>query len=240
LTTPTAQEVTVVKTKQQAQNHLRRRTMAIQASSSDQGNSVPFNLRGEADYRIAKSLTMISGMIRLRAFRGELDDPQAVLLEIADRIDAVGALHSLLADSISGTVQLSAYLEEICLRGMRALSPGAAALSVSCRPEHVVPFRVALPLGLITAELFSNSVKHANPAAAPAKVTIACTRPSANTLNYVYQDDGIGLPDDFNCARDGDLGMRLIQSLSERMHGTHLWSSSPTGVHFEIAVPMGE
>lgn len=214
--------------------------MAIKATSTDHGTSVPFNLRGEADYRIAKSLTMISGMIRLRAFRGDLDDPQAVLLEIADRIDAVGALHSLLADSISGTVQLSAYLEEICVRGMRALSPCVAALSVTCRPEHVVPFRVALPLGLITAELFSNSVKHANPAATPATVTIVCSRPSADTLRYVYQDNGVGLPDDFDFARDGHLGMRLIQSLSERMRGTYQWSSKSAGVQFEIAVPMGD
>jgi two-component sensor histidine kinase len=214
--------------------------MSIQATSSDHGNSAPFNLRGEADYRIAKSLTMISGMIRLRAFRGELDDPQAVLLDVADRIDAVGALHSLLADSISGTVQLSAYLEEICLRGTRALSPFPAALSVTCRPEHVVPFKVALPLGLITAELFSNSVKHADPATPPAKVTIVCSRPSADLLRYVYQDDGIALSEDFNFVRDGDLGMRLIQSLSERMRGTHLWSSEPTGIRFEITVPMGD
>jgi two-component sensor histidine kinase len=214
--------------------------MAIQATSSNHGNSELFDLRGEADYRIAKSLTMISGMIRLRAFRGNLDDPQAMLLEIADRIDAVGALHSLLADSISGTVQLSAYLEEICLRGMRALSPCSAALAVTCHPEHVVPFKVALPLGLITAELFSNSVKHASPAAPPTKVTIACTRPSADTLHYVYQDDGIGLPEDFSYARDGRLGMRLIQSLSERMHGTYQWSNNKAGIQFEIAVPMGE
>jgi two-component sensor histidine kinase len=213
--------------------------MSIQATSSNHGNTVPFNLRGEADYRIAKSLTMISGMIRLRAFRGDLVDPQAVLLDVADRIDAVGALHSLLADSISGTVQLSAYLEEICLRGMRALAPCPAALSVTCRPEHVVPFRVALPLGLITAELFSNSVKYADPAAPSAKVTIACSRPSADILRYVYQDEGVGLPEDFNSARDGNLGMRLIQSLSERIRGTHHWSTSPTGVRFEIAVPMG-
>jgi|UniRef100_Q07NZ3 two-component sensor histidine kinase len=214
--------------------------MSIQATSSDQGNSVPFNLRGESDYRIAKSLTMISGMIRLRAFRGDLVDPQAVLLEIADRIDAVGALHSLLADSISGTVQLSAYLEEICLRGMRALSSCPVELSVTCRPEHVVPFRVALPLGLITAELFSNSVKHAHPADASSKVTIICSRPSTDTLRYVYQDDGIGLPEDFDCVRDGHLGMRLIQSLSERIRGTHLWSSSPRGIRFELALPMGD
>jgi two-component sensor histidine kinase len=214
--------------------------MSIQATSSDHGNSVPFNLRGEADYRIAKSLTMISGMIRLRAFRGDLEDPQAVLLDVADRIDAVGALHSLLADSVSGTVQLSAYLEEICLRGMRALGPCPAELSVTCRPEHVVPFRVALPLGLITAELFSNSVKHADPAASPPTITIACSRPNTDTLRYVYQDSN-GAPEDFSVGGDGNhLGMRLIQSLSERIRGTHLWSSSPSGVRFEISVPMGE
>lgn len=199
-----------------------------------------YDLRSEADYRIAKSLTMISGLIRLRAFRGDFIDPQSALLEIADRIDAVGSLHSLLAESIAGTVQLTTYLSEICERGARALTPCPLAFTVTCQPEHVVPFKVALPLGLITAELFSNAVKCADGGSGSVtNVAIVCSRPRADALRYVYQDDRLATLDGDEDAGGGQLGTRLIQSLAERMHGDYVWSTRPHGLCFEVTVPMG-
>lgn len=213
--------------------------MSSQSSSSERGKPPRFNLRGEADYRIAKSLTMISGMIRLRAFKGDLSDPQAALLEIADRIDAVGSLHSLLVDSSSGSVQLSSYLHEVCRRGAQALSTQPTVFVVDCRPEHLVPFRLALPLGLLTAELISNSMNHGHSFVAPCRVTIMCTRPRPDLLRFCYQDDGPGFPEGFDIVRDGKVGMRLIQSLCERMHGDGIWANGPGGLRFEMTAPMG-
>ena len=212
--------------------------MAFQASSSQRGDSPRFNLRGEADYRIAKSLTMISGMIRLRAFKADLSDPQAALLEIADRIDAVGALHSLLVESLTGTVQLSSDLQQVCRNSAQALAPQPTEFIVDCRPEHLVPFRVALPLGLLTAELISNSMKHGSEASAPGRVTIFCSRPRNDLLRFSYHDDGPGFPDDFDMMRDGKAGMRLIQSLCERMHGDGIWANTADGLRFDMTVPM--
>ncbi|HEY0328056.1 MAG TPA: sensor histidine kinase [Rhodopseudomonas sp.] len=200
--------------------------------------SAEFNLRGEADYRIAKSLTMISGIVRLQAFRGESTDPQLVLLEIANRIDAVARLHSLLAHSMTGTIQLSKYLEDICERSMRALCSAATTFAVTCSPEHVVPFRLALPLGLITAELFSNSVKYSHPAGLPLRIWISCRRDLRDSLTYQYRDDGEGFPENFDVGRDGHVGMRLIKSLSERARAVHRWSSGPRGISFEMVAPM--
>lgn len=212
--------------------------MSFQASSSRRGASARFNLRGEADYRIAKSLTMISSMIRLRAFKGDLADPQAALLEIADRIDAVGSLHNLLMDSETGTVRLSSYLYDVCVRGANALSAQPTVFKVTCRPEHVVPFKVALPLGLLTAELVSNAMKHGYSERAKGRVTINCTRPRRDYLSFTFQDDGPGFPDEFELVRDGRMGVRLIQSLCERMHGECRWANAASGLRFEMTIPM--
>ncbi len=212
--------------------------MSSQTSSSKRGATPRFNLRGEADYRIAKSLTMISGMIRLRAFKADISDPQAALLDIADRIDAVGSLHSLLIDSMTGGVQLSSYLQQVCRNGAQALASQPTEFTVNCRPEHLVPFRVALPLGLLTAELISNSLKHASSANEPCRVTMVCSRLRPDLLRFSYHDDGPGFPDDFDMVRDGKVGMRLIQSLCERMHGEGFWTNTARGLRFDMTVPM--
>jgi two-component sensor histidine kinase len=181
---------------------------------------------------------MISGLVRLRAYKGEVIDPRALLLEIADRIDTVAELHRLLSQSITGTVQLSKYLREICTRSADALSPCRMSCTVTCSPEHVVPFSLAMPLGLITAELLSNSLKYAHPAGLPTRVEIVCSRRHADMLSFAYQDDGVGFPEGFEVARDGRVGMKLVKSLSDRLKGDHTWSSDSLGMNFEIVAPM--
>jgi two-component sensor histidine kinase len=101
-----------------------------------------------------------------------------------------------------------------------------------------VPFNVAMPLGLITAELFSNSLKYAHPTGLPAKISVSCNAVAADglpALLFVYEDDGVGFPEDFDISNDGNLGMRFIRSLSEQLQGTQNWLSDPLGVHFELS-----
>jgi len=116
----------------------------------------------EADHRIANSLAAISGLVRVRArFADVVADPKTFLLEIADRIDTVARLHRLLARSNNENVRLAEYLQEICDKLASALATNRPVYSVDCSPERISPFNVAMPLGLITAELFSNSLKYA-------------------------------------------------------------------------------
>jgi len=195
------------------------------------------SLSGEADHRIANSLAVIGGLVRVRA-RCSADDPQTFLMEIADRIDTVAKLHRLVAHSNTGTVQLSKYLHEICERLSSALAPEATSFSVVCSPEHIVPFTVALPLGLMTAELFSNSLKYAHPAGTPVKITLSCSRAAEAGLRIVYEDDGVGFPETFDIAYDGHLGMQLIRSLGEQLRGTPKWLSDSLGIRFEMVIPV--
>lgn len=197
------------------------------------------SLSGEADHRIANSLAVIGSLVRVRAAKGNnADDPQTFLTEIADRIDTVAKLHRLVAQSNTGTVQLSKYLQEICGRLSSALAPEETSFSVVCSPEHIVPFTVALPLGLITAELFSNSLKYAHPAGTPVKITLSCSRAAEAGLMIVYEDDGVGFPEVFDIAHNGHLGIQLIRSLGEQLRGTPKWLSDPLGIRFEMVIPM--
>jgi two-component sensor histidine kinase len=192
---------------------------------------------GEADHRIANSLAAISGLVRVRARAADdVVDPTTFLLEIADRIDTVAKLHRLLAYSNGGNVRLDQYLQEICDRLAGALATSTPVYSVDCSPEYVVPFNVAQPVGLITAELFSNSLKYAHPTGLPVKISISCGQTPTEELHFSYEDDGVGFPELFDVFHDGHLGMRFIRSLSEQLGATHKWLSDPLGVQFEMQI----
>src|ERR1700677_3516205 len=157
--------------------------------------------RKEAEHRIANSLQLISALLRQRARSNDVSDPQAFLLEIADRIETVGKLHRFLGESTTGTVQLRKYLEEICNRLRGALTPTATSFSFDCPADCHVPAKTALSLGLITAELISNSLKYAHPAGLPTKISLSCSSEEEGRLMIAYEDDGVGFPEDRKSTR---------------------------------------
>ena len=196
-------------------------------------------LGAEADHRIANSLTLISSLVRLQAAKADVqENPRAFLLEIADRIQTVADLHRLIAESESETVQLGKYLHGICQRLTNALAVGEVSFSFTCAVEHIVPSKTAMALGLITAELFSNSLKYAHPAGLPTRITMSCSRSENAQLLIAYEDDGVGFPEGFDIYQDGHQGMQFIRLLTKQLAGTATWDSDPLGVRLEILVPM--
>jgi two-component sensor histidine kinase len=195
--------------------------------------------RGEAEHRIANSLQMISALVRLRARSGDVSDPRTFLLEIADRIETVGKLHRFLSESTTGTVQLGAYLEEVCSRLRGAVAPAATSLSFDCPRDCSLPAKIALPLALITAELVSNSLKYAHPAGLPTRISLSCAHEQKGSLKIAYEDDGVGFPENFDVTQSGHMGMSFIRLLSKGVGGHHEWQSDSLGIRFEIVLPIG-
>jgi two-component sensor histidine kinase len=190
--------------------------------------------RKEAEHRIANSLQLISALVRQRARSNDVSDPQAFLLEIADRIETVGKLHRFLGESTTGTVQLRKYLEEICNRLRGALTPAATSFSFDCPADCQLPAKKALPLGLITAELVSNSLKYG----LPTRISLSCSSEEEGRLMIAYEDDGVGFPEGFDVNEAGHMGMNFIRLLSTGLDGHHEWHSDSLGMRFEIVLPI--
>jgi len=195
------------------------------------------DLAAEADHRIANSLATISSLVRVRGTSmNASDDPKMFLSEIADRIETVAALHRFMAQSDNDKVQIASYLKQVCDKLNRALGSAKSSLTISSTADQAVPFRMALWLGLIAGELFSNSLKYAHPTGLPTKVILSCESSDVG-IHIIYEDDGVGFPKDFDFSRDGNLGLRLIHSLVGQLGGMHKWSTDPLGVRFELRIP---
>jgi two-component sensor histidine kinase len=194
--------------------------------------------REEANHRIANSLQIISALVRQRAKTKDVSDPQTYLLEIADRIETVGKLHRFLGQSTTGTVELRAYLEEVCTRLRGAVAPAATSFLFDCPPDCHLPAKKALPVALITAELVSNSLKYAHPSGLPIRISLSCSRDEKGRLMMVYADDGVGFPEGFDVTAAGHMGMSFIRLLSEGLGDHHEWHSGPLGIRFQIALPI--
>jgi two-component sensor histidine kinase len=191
----------------------------------------------EADHRIANSLAMISSLVRLRAARADAYDPKTFLTEVADRIDTVAKLHRLLAASDSDLIELPKHLREISERLGSSVAGVAPRVSLELEAGQMVPWKTAMPLGLIVAELFSNSLKYAHPTGLPVKISITCKSNVDGGLTITYEDDGVGFPEDFDGSDRGHMGIGLIRVLAVQLNATSDWSSDSLGISFTMVVP---
>jgi two-component sensor histidine kinase len=82
----------------------------------------------------------------------------------------------------------------------------------------------AIPFGLLANELISNSLKHGFPAGRKGEVSVSIHRVEG-VVRMVVQDNGIGLPTNFNAASCKSMGLKLVESLAHQLGGTLLFTS---------------
>ena len=87
----------------------------------------------------------------------------------------------------------------------------------------------AIPCGLILNELISNSLKHAFPNHSVTtanttnnhnEITIKLYKENNDQLSLIFEDNGIGLPKDFDFTKSDSLGLQLIVGLVQQIKGT--------------------
>jgi two-component sensor histidine kinase len=201
--------------------------------------SPPPLLTAEQDHRISNSLSVISSLVRLKATSAKIEDVRQVLLDVAVRIDTVARLHRLLARADPAGVPLGQFLGDVCAAIMSiAANDGRLRLAIECPRELTVPASQARHLGLITAELFANSIKYAHPTGIATVIKVACRDEQDGTITFLFEDDGVGFPEDFDPARHDSLGMKILDSLSAQLRGLSQWHDTGIGLRFLCRFPV--
>ncbi|PKG31402.1 MAG: hypothetical protein CW742_13595 [Methanoregula sp.] len=96
-----------------------------------------------------------------------------------------------------------------------------------------VDIDTAIPLGLITNELLSNAIKYAFPEGSPGTVSIRGKRAGPDLYEFLFSDNGVGMPRDFDWRNADSLGLRLVNSLVEQM-GADIERIEGPGTGFRI------
>jgi two-component sensor histidine kinase len=89
---------------------------------------------------------------------------------------------------------------------------------------------------LMTTELITNALKHAYPGGGKGSVHITVSGSQRQLLLQV-DDDGRGLPGDFNPRGGSGLGMRIVQGLIAQLGGELQIEAQSPGAHFRVRLP---
>lgn len=91
--------------------------------------------------------------------------------------------------------------------------------------------------GRIVVELLINAIKYAHPTGLPVFIHLTLQDVADDRIAVEVEDDGVGLPENFNPATDGGLGFRIMTSLATQLQGQLEFKQMRTGLRARLTLP---
>jgi len=217
--------------------------MTRSISETDHGAT---DMVAEANHRIANSLSVLVGMVRMQAITvrktGESFSNAKVrhLLDgIAARINTISQLHRILSRAgTDGAISLKPHLRDVTDALVAALSSPAQAVKVMhTGGDCMVEMRQIQPIVLMLCEIFINAIKYAHPSGVPLIMLVDCSVSGDGRLVLTISDDGVGLPEGFEPAQSGGMGFKVMRSLAAEVGGELQIQSTHLGLSFRLSLP---
>lgn len=187
----------------------------------------------EIHHRVKNNLQTVAAVLRLQARR--LDDPtaNAALLDAVRRVATIAHVHETLSARLDDRV----LFDDVAKRSISSAIELANRSGTTVQGSLTGSFGLlnaedATPLAMVLAELVQNAVEHGF-ATRGGNISVQVERTSSgrgtrDELVMQVQDDGSGLPANFNPA-DAGLGSQIVQALVADLGGSITWEKNPKG-----------
>ncbi len=165
----------------------------------------------EIHHRVKNNLQTVAALLRLQARRIGVPAGRAALDEAVRRVGTIAIVHETLSQNVDDTV----VFDDVADRLLGMITEVATAEGEVRVERHgsfgVLGADVATPLAMALTEILQNAVEHGLNARHGAVTLSAQLR--AGRLSVVVEDDGAGLPDDFDVSTAGNLGLQIVRTL---------------------------
>jgi PAS domain S-box-containing protein len=225
--------------RRQAEEALRQANATLEERVRERTAAVSLLLR-ESHHRMKNNFQLIASLLDLQADAS--GDPQvhAVLEKCQHRLQAMALIHESVHQSEDADqIDVTRYLNTLSTQLFEAYRGEGQPVTLALQLEEVwMPFKTAIPCGLIVNELLSNALKHAFPPGAPGEVAVALRAEADGRISLAVRDTGVGVPAGLDVRRTNSLGLQLVYLLTEQLGGTlELDHRQGTSVVLTFALP---
>jgi PAS domain S-box-containing protein len=174
----------------------------------------------EIHHRVKNNMQVISSLLNLQAAQTHDPATKTILEESRQRVRSIAIIHEKLYNSGDlANIDFGVYLKSVADELCRAFGRG----EVSCILDlEAIPFEIdkAIPAGLIVNELLTNALRHAFPSGTKGNVRVRLRSLGVENVELVVQDDGVGFPAGTDISSATTMGLAIVRTLVEQMHGT--------------------
>ncbi|HWH79922.1 MAG TPA: histidine kinase dimerization/phosphoacceptor domain -containing protein [Candidatus Binatus sp.] len=193
----------------------------------------------EIHHRVKNNLAIISSLLSLQASAVGDRATQEAFRESQDRVWSMALVHEqLYRSAILSHLDFGEHLRE--LGDNVARSYGAHKRGVRLELDVIgvlLDLDTAIPVSLIFNELLSNAYKHAYPVDRTGRIEVILAHDGVDRLLLRVSDDGVGLRQGVDLASPSTLGLKIVQNLTEQIHG-RIEIHSNSGTTFLLRFPF--
>lgn len=175
----------------------------------------------EVHHRVKNNLQVISSILNLQSSYVKDHNTLEILRESQNRVKSMSFIHeSLYRSKDFSQVNFSDYMNNLINNVVHTfLLPNKDVVLVTDLGGVNLNLDQAIPCGLIVNELLTNAMKYAFTDIEDPTLEVRIAE-EGNRVNLWIEDNGVGLPEDFNLDETDSLGLQLVQTLIEQIEGT--------------------
>jgi PAS domain S-box-containing protein len=175
----------------------------------------------EIHHRVKNNLQIISSLLSLQCI--QLDDTETVdvLRECQGRVRTMAMIHENLYQSKDiNHINFGNFVKKLLSDIFYSYRVDPRSIKLTTNVENVdIGIETAMPCGLIINELATNSIKHAFPNGT-GNISVELTSSGLNNDSFIliFDDDGIGLPENLTPENTKKLGLMVVNTLSNQLN----------------------
>lgn len=175
----------------------------------------------EVHHRVKNDLALISGIVEIESLDIDNEKAKNVFKKIQSRIKSMALVYEMLSGKGAHMdLQVGPFLEKLVTNLADSLKNQNQIIKtrVNAEPVTIDPYQT-LSCGLIINELMINSYKHAFKGKRKGAIEISL-RVNNGYIFIEYEDDGPGLPENFDMEEQSSIGFEMILALVGQLNGT--------------------
>lgn len=226
--------------RQTVSNARLRREKELADDEIRRGKERAETLLAEMNHRVANSLALVAGLLRLQAGSTDNEQLRQALTETQNRISAIAGMHRSLYtyDNVSH-VEMDRYLLALVkdISGTIDTREHSVEIVVEADPIQLAADK-AVSAGMIVTELVTNALKYAYPEGSAGKIIVSLKRQCETKARLAVEDFGVGLNSQHNNPSSTGLGQKIIKSMADAIGSGITYPPRTQGAVAEVMVNL--
>lgn len=174
----------------------------------------------EIHHRVKNNLQVISSILNLQSSFVKDKHTLEILDESRNRIRSMAMIHENLYRTTNfSSIDFKAYMENLSQNLISSYHVQLSRVNLKTEMDQVeLVLDQAIPCGLLVNELITNSLKYAFIGRDEGEVYIGLKEVDGK-VELRIEDNGVGLPGDYDIMKSDTLGLQLVSTLTEQLDG---------------------
>ena len=167
----------------------------------------------EVHHRVKNNLQTIAAILRIQARRTDNEESKQHLTDAVNRILSMSVIHEFLSQDEHRPINVRDVCQRIATQIAQVVTGPDQRVTIKVDGPNVrLPASQATPTALVINELLLNAVEHGVHERKVGAIWVHLVD-LGDSVRIIVEDDGLGLPADFDQSHSNSLGLQIVHTL---------------------------